>query len=372
MKLTGKNIIITSNEPWGDTWYSKQNYAWELAKRGNRVFFIDPPESFHINGITDGSVSAKKITDQLTVLKYFNALPVRSAALYRENDRIVSGRIRKYLAGEGISDYILWSFDPYRLSDAQKLGASFSVFHSVDQYNFIPKGERQLVTEAGLVIAVAEPIAAQYRSLNPHLIVVEHAISGEEFSDEIPEPVKNEMPAGNCGIYVGNIDARLDFQLVEKTVVAFPETHFVFIGNVLSLPDDAAQRLFGEKKYRNLHVFGSRPFKQLRQYISATGFCLAPMNRDHPGNTIAHHKILQYLALGKAVFSCRFSAYEKEHGLLYMHDDHAAFLESLGSFLASGEDPSAGSRRINYAKGFTFDVQLNKTEEALRQFYPEL
>ena len=33
MKLENQTILVTSNEPWGDLWYSKQNYAYELSKK---------------------------------------------------------------------------------------------------------------------------------------------------------------------------------------------------------------------------------------------------------------------------------------------------------------------------------------------------
>ena len=36
-------IFLTSNEPWGDVWFSKQHYANELAKMGHQVYFLNAP-----------------------------------------------------------------------------------------------------------------------------------------------------------------------------------------------------------------------------------------------------------------------------------------------------------------------------------------
>lgn len=41
MELKGKRIVTASNEGWGDVWFSKHNYAYELSKH-NEVLFVDP------------------------------------------------------------------------------------------------------------------------------------------------------------------------------------------------------------------------------------------------------------------------------------------------------------------------------------------
>lgn len=370
MKLTGKNIVITSNEPWGDTWYSKQNYAWELSQRGNRVYFIDPPMNWQVSGLVKSGITEKAIAPGLTVLGYSNALPIRSRSLYRKNNRIVSRRLRRYFANKGITDLVFWSFDPYRLSDPAALGAAFSIFHSVDEYGFAPYGEKELATRSDLVIAVADPIAAPYRSLNKNVITVAHAIGTAEFLRETSDAVKRELPEGPFGIYVGNIDERMDFGLVEELLLAEPGTSFVFIGNILALPGDSAKRIFAEKKYANALILGSRPFRMLRHYVSAASFCLAPMNRQHRGNTISHHKILQYLALGKPVFSCRFSAYEKYQDLFWMSDDPAEVKALLHRFLREGEAPSLREQRIARARDNSFDNQFARIEHAIAALSP--
>ena len=45
MNLTNKNILLISPEPWDHIFVSKHHYAVHLAKRGNKVFFLNPPVS---------------------------------------------------------------------------------------------------------------------------------------------------------------------------------------------------------------------------------------------------------------------------------------------------------------------------------------
>ena len=58
--IKGKNIIIVSNEPWGDIWYSKHHYAYELNKT-NQVLFIDPPRKWSFWNLFMQGISKRDI-----------------------------------------------------------------------------------------------------------------------------------------------------------------------------------------------------------------------------------------------------------------------------------------------------------------------
>src|SRR5947208_1346282 len=46
MKLKNKNILLISPEPLDHIFVSKHHYATHLAKRGNKIFFLNPPGNF--------------------------------------------------------------------------------------------------------------------------------------------------------------------------------------------------------------------------------------------------------------------------------------------------------------------------------------
>ena len=129
--------------------------------------------------------------------------------------------------------------------------------------------------------------------------------------------------------------------------------------------DRLAHRLFAEHAYPNVIATGLVPFKQLKYYIANAAFCIAPMDKAYPGNTISHQKITQYLAFGKPVFSCVFSDYEASAHLLYMDDDNDQLLSKLTHFVYEGEDPSLASARITLASRHCFDVLLPEIERIL-------
>ena len=69
--IKNKNIFIVSNETWGETWYSKHNYAWELSQN-NKVYFINPPVPFSFSNIFKKNIVETKIKDSLSILTYKN------------------------------------------------------------------------------------------------------------------------------------------------------------------------------------------------------------------------------------------------------------------------------------------------------------
>jgi hypothetical protein len=95
------------------------------------------------------------------------------------------------------------------------------------------------------------------------------------------------------------------------------------------------------------------------------------MNPKAHGNNISHHKIFQYLAWGKPVFSCVFSEYLQFGELLYMDDNHQGIVDKLDLFLKVGEDKSLKEKRIEKASEMKFENHLKSIEQFLND-HPKL
>lgn len=363
MTLENKNILIISNEPWGDIWFSKHNYANELSKK-NLVFFIDPAGRWSLYSLFRSRVNVREVQKNLFVVSYYNFLP---HYFLRINNRIVSWRIRKKLEKSGIKKTFFWSFDPVRLFQPGLLNAEFSIFEAVDKYRLSFKGEKVLYKNADAFIVISEEFREFYAKYNKPVLTVPHAIPSDEFVADHFTDVKPVTDSASA-LYVGNIDYRLNYRLIVKMVKKFPQIKFVFIGGMRITEDQDFIDLFIGKKYPNVYYTGKKHFKELKVHIASCGFCIAPM-RIFEGNTISHHKIFQYLAMGKAVFSCEFSEYKKFSGLLYMENDEEMLLKKINDFLEKKESPGIALQRIELAKQFTFEVVLGKIENFLSKIY---
>lgn len=360
MNLSGKNILIVSNEAWGDVWFSKHNYAHELS-RNNRVVFVDPPGPWKPRNLLGCSPSLSPVSGTLSILRYRNRLPVLNKWFYQLNERLVAHRIRSFLRTNGLAPETLITFDPTRFTTPKRLRPELSLFLCVDKYNFAFHGERDLCRNVDAIITISTHLSVRYEHFHKPLLTIGHSISSDEFSATPP----TNVPEG-YGLYVGTIDSRVDHAHVVAMLERFPDVPFLFVGRLALKDDDPARSIYLPGRFPNMHFIGVKPFKELKSYIAGSRFCLAPMDLRFPGNDISHHKTFQYLALGKPVFSTVFSEYVPIGHLMYMENDPGRSLDGLQRFLAHGEPPAIAEERIAYARTMTYERSFERIEGFLK------
>ncbi len=352
MQLKNLTILISSNEPWGDVWYSKHNYANELAKH-NRVIFINPVDRWQPAAMAGTLPTLEDVLPGLSVLRYRNVIPALNMPLFRLNNRIVSRSIKSFLYRQGVKPDLLLAFDPFRLYHPALLGVGQAVFFAVDDHLMTTFGERHIYRHVDQIITISEKFNERYAAFHKPILTISHAIAADQFE---VTPINSEF--SGHGLFVGNVDARLDLAAIRRMADTFPLTPFVFMGPYCLHGNPEADRLFRSGDYPNIHYRNPVPFKELGSHIAAARFCLAPLNIHDPRNAISHHKIFHYLALGKPVFCPVFSEYEPIQHLLYMNNDPNALFAALGSFLIDGEQPGLETGRISFARTKTYETIL--------------
>lgn len=363
MKLENQNIIITSNEPWSDVWFSKHNYAWELAKN-NTVFFVNSPVKWKFSNLFKNKISTQQITNQLSVLTFQNSFPSNLPILKEINNVIASVKIKRHLKKLGLANWMLWSFTPLFLFRPKLIRSKFSLFHIMDMNwtNFY--GGEILSNQSDCLVLVSDYILQEYEFCGAPKTVVEHGISNEEFSFEESKmlDVKNEVKNyGHYGLYVGVVDTRCDFQLIAKMADSFKAINFIFIGPINIDNKHPYYFLFnGETK--NIICLGKKPYKEIKYYIKLSSFCISPMDMKHPGNDISHHKTLTYLAQGKPVFSPFFKAYLQTGDLMYLKNNSEEMIAAISNYVNNGENDKLVAERINFAKLYLYTNHLKKIE----------
>ncbi|MBP7515884.1 MAG: hypothetical protein KA791_15160 [Flavobacteriales bacterium] len=359
MKLHDKNILIISNEAWGDVWFSKHNYAYELA-RNNRVTFVDPPGPWRPQNLLGSAPKITHVKGDLSVLRYRNRLPVLNKWFYRLNEWLITRSIERCLQRNGSPTDALITFDPTRFTTPQRLHPGVSIFLCVDKYTFGFHGERDLCRNVDAIITISEHLSVRYEHFQKPLLTIGHSISRDEFHADPP----TDLPAG-YGLYVGTIDARVDHAHVREMLERFPQMPFVFVGRLALKEDDPDREIYLPGRYPNVYYVGVKPFKELKTFIAGSRFCLAPMDLGFPGNDISHHKTFQYLALGKPVFSTVFSEYLPIRDLMYMENDRSRSIERLHEFLEKGEPEHLAAQRIAHARSMTYERTFERIEHFL-------
>lgn len=355
--LKENNILIVSNEPWGDTWYSKHNYAWELSKN-NVVYFINPPVPFHPFNFFKNNIETKNIKKDLTVLTYKNVLPVRIEFLRKINEWYILRKLKNHLNAIKLYDIIFWTFDPIRLTNPKYLKPKTIILQMVDKYQFNKKAEFIISKNADFIFCVAEEIAENYRPLNKNVFVIPHAIPEDEFL-----PLKTEFKEPLTAVYVGNIDVRIDFEFLKYQIEKFPDITFEFVGKLII--DNLETYGIFDCRYTNVKLQGEQPFKQLKYFIQKSDFCFLFKDTNHLGNSISSHKMLQYFAQGKPIFSTKLSQYEIIKDLLFMENDKSKMAELIENFIKNGDTKGANVKRIAYAKTHSFQNILKQIKHII-------
>lgn len=359
MILENQNILIISNEPWGDIWYSKHNWAYELSKRKNNVFFINSPKKWSIKGLFSTCIKKYNYSSHLIIIDYENRLPLtRFRLISKLNEYLVSNSLKKWLKTQNIRSYLFWSFDPYRFLNPKLLNPEKSIYMRVDRYQ--TPTEFELLKNIDSVIVTAEELIKEINFKKKYL-VLSHGISEEEFSQT------NVIPySEGYYIYVGNIDFRLDVNLIKKMVCNFPKKTFLFIGSINPTKDLIYKELFIEKKYKNIILHGVEPFKNLKNYIYYSKACIAPMDITIHGNDVHHHKSLQYLAMGKPIISPKFKDAVNEGNMMLYYSNPDEAIDLLKN-LDISENSQLMADRINFAKQFTYESLIKKVEQFLTE-----
>jgi len=354
IKLEKQTILVISNEPWGKMWFSKHNWANELSHK-NTVYFINSPKKWTLKNLFSSNVEISNYSESLSIINYNNLLPLtRFGLIYKWNESIVVKLLTKKLKKD--NGFIFLSFDPYRFSSPQLFKPLKSIFFRVDIF-LLKKRERRLINNVDGVIVTAKELLKGVNAKKE--LVISHGISNSEFISEN----KIEYEAGFI-LYVGQIDHRLDVSLIKRMLIEFPDDQFLFIGTLVNISNSLFQELFYQNKYKNLIIHGVEHFKNLKNYVNKAKACLVPMDLSVHGNSVHHHKSLQYLAMGKPVVSPVFNdkINNVEFILGYKNEEEA--IDILKNINIS-ETPEKIEKRISFAKQFLYSNLIKKVEAFL-------
>ncbi|BDS15246.1 glycosyltransferase [Aureispira anguillae] len=330
-------ILITSNEPWGDIWFSKQHYANELAKLGHEVFFLNAPNYWSARMALSNKVQIEKISKNLSVVNYHNPLPLRGfkkMALWL-NDKINEKKI--YLALPPSDLPILWwKFDPFRFAYLSKQWRNSSItelYHITDPFDHI-FSDSLLAQKAQLVVTVLRRYQEYYAALNQKpVLYIPHGISADEF--HIDEQINTSFTQYQGSILkIGTINDYYNIQLLIDIATHFNDKKLVVVGpNKLTIPQK--QQQFQQlKKLANVVITGPQKATMLKYYVHNAAVCIVPYDFQIESLKGTPLKVLNYLAQGKV--SITSIATDLEHLLgkgLIKSDQKDHFIASIANVL---------------------------------------
>ena len=366
VELRNKKILIISPEFWGDNHLSKHHYAIELAANGNQVYYLNPPSQ---------ETNITRISDSLIVINYVdrfkgkNRLPnwIRVPIM-----QWIWSALEKRI---GAPIDIVWSFDPYRFQDLDKLGnVSYTIFHSVDlpsttwDIYVARKAKLVLTTSNVLLDRYGGPAATKYcigHGLSANFVTKGHAQDSFQ-----PDP--DHIAIGYCGnLLIKYLDRKTLLEIVRD----HPEKRFYFIGpydrSNLSWEVDADAFDFIEalKGMPNCQLVGQVPPLQLPAYLDQMDILLVCYeSKQFKLEVAAPHKVLEYLSTGKVMVSSELKEYRSRDDLIEMTANNGNLSKLLGQVADKLDFYNSADRmnkRISFAREHTYRRKIKEIEHII-------
>lgn len=368
-------IYLVSPQPWHGFRVSKHHYAIELALRGHRVYFIE-------NALTDAVFGRV----ELYCSGYENLTVVRHAGLFTRwtqyrfptmHALVAIRQIRRLIAAIGVGPSVVWDFDNNcAFPDLSAFGKMLKIFHPVDSI----VGDRRTAKGADVVVSVSADFINRLPAATEHTLVLPHGISRlhEAYAKRV---VANDLVAQRKKSsrrtvgYVGNLDmVGIDWSTIFRMITHFQDVEFVFVGpfgRTHQYGEGKRQALLTSlRSFPNVRLTGllqSQRILELAAEVDVWLFCNDSALR--PDGALNSHKLLEYMATGKAVLSSSIRAFDATSPLVMaLPGQNEMMIGLLGDMLANIETINRAKemrRRASFALDFTYGANLDRIGDFL-------
>jgi glycosyltransferase involved in cell wall biosynthesis len=369
--LEGESIICFAGEDW---WYHhphSKNHLLQRYARRNKVLFVNSI-SMGLPSLSNPDFFLKirrklksyarwlrKVPEGLWVMTPVN-LPFYGSSVGRWLNRVLLvTQLRLAMLLLGISRPILWVAIPTAAEMAGRLGEKLLLYQVSDKYDanqdsalsaqVIRNYDRQLKDAAGVVLYSGRKLFSEAKE--PHRYFLEQAVDFEHFSNlEVAlAPELAGIPHPILG-YFGAMDFIMDTELMSEVARLRPTWHWVLLGLKSNLVQVSAP---------NIHFLGSKPYRDLPQYIGHFDVCVLPWRENNVfvsyGSAI---KVREYLATGKPVVMAPLYEYLQMPGLRFYHGAQE-FITQVEAALEENS-PALRAQRQALVKDGTWNVRAGQ------------
>lgn len=376
--LDNLTILILSPQAWGKMFLSKHHYAIELARRGNRVYFLNPPGEGGTPSSGSIEIVASGITPGLHFVSHklwfpynlkFHALPLFHV--------LMKGHVRKILQRIEQPVDIVWSFDLGNLYPFSFFGRRpLKIFHPVDE----PLNRTAINSGLGadVLFSVTREILDKYQEYAIPRHFINHGVSAEFLASAAdPGQAGGSIRFGFSGnLLRPDIDRDIFLHVVrENPAVSFEcwGSYSRDQSNIGGDSDDAGTAFVAAlQALPNVILHGPVPSFQLAKEIHRMdGFLICyDIAKDQSSGT-NYHKIMEYLSTGKVIVSNNVSTYRDRPDLIRMvaeREDNRRFpalFRQVTADLDRLNAPDAQALRRAFAADNTYEKQVARIASLL-------
>lgn len=359
MKLINKRILILSPQKWDGLFVSKHHYAIELAKKGNQVYFLGPPDK---NSSLELQPTAIENLFVVHHRLFFNRkLRFHLRWLF---DFLIQKHIKLVIRCIGKVD-IVWCFELNLYKNLNWFDASFKIFHPVDHLN--EAWQYKIGKSADVIFSVADNILEKFNTLDTPKFFINHGLS-ESYCQPNTLDTSNSIRFA----YIGNLMiVGLDRDRIKEIIINYPTVNFDFFGNYSTEIEDDFITFLTEQP--NTFLKGRRSTQELAQLLKIySGFILCYNPKVESNSGANSHKILEYLSFGKVIVANKIHHYEQHRDLIQMSnfDDNSDYVQLFKDTILNLEELNSEDL-INQRRALAFDNSYKKQIERIEQIITE-
>jgi hypothetical protein len=355
---------------------SKHHYAIELAKRGNEVYFLNPPDKKVGNKIL---VESSKY-DGLFIVTYslFFSWKIRFHARWL-HDFLMIFQIKKIQKTINEVD-IVWCFEANLFSNLKLFKASLHIYHPVDELtiddHFLP------ARNADIIFCVTEEIKKSLESYRCPKYVINHGLSEAFELAALNNLDKLNLRYGSNNPirvgYVGNmLRPDIDHETLKKIIEYYPHVNFIFWGvndikdsNIAgSNSENVLDFIHFLKQKTNVFLRGPLHQEELSREMNNTdAFLICYDPRRDQCKATNYHKVIEMLSTGKVIISNHISFYTRYPDLVEMSAEkrnNESLKEIFDYVIINLDHYNSGEnrrKRIRFALDNTYGSQISRIE----------
>ncbi len=390
-RLSGHTILFVSL-PRHDAKYTST--TWQLAQqfaKTNRVILVDHPYSFSdlISKFREGNTRKRALAylkkdtfvkdDVHVLLAPFiwpvNFLPKGKVYDYFSalNQRIVAKRINTYLQFHEIKSMIYINSFNFYLPELDKfLTPSFvlKVYHCIDPMvkaftlKHGPYLQERAASRADIIVSTAPALMKQFEGKTDKNFLVANAANFNLFNRAVLD--RHVHPrlqvSGKVLGYLGNIERRIDFRLLEAAMNLLPEWTLVLAGPVEKqyIPE-------GFSDHPRVRFAGSFKHEEAPSVVRRFDVAIIPFKNDEVSRGIFPLKLYEYLAAGKPVVSTNFNPdiLSELHHVVHVAESSEEFAKAVLLAYATDSEEKI-KERIAIASQHTWETRAAQFGEIIQ------
>jgi hypothetical protein len=340
------DIVCFSDICWDFLWQRHQNILSRFPGNWN-ILFVEPTSILEL--IREPSRIFPRRYKNINIVS-LPTLPLidKVAALRTINDNLVLVWLRINFKIKKIALPTLLYYEPRFSSLIGRLNESLVIYDCVDDklsFSSVPKWMGayidRLIGKSNIIIVTStnlynNMIKGRENEKNIHLIGNGADVAHfEKAVTDISIPDDIKAFEGPIVGYIGAIDDWMDFDLIEKMAIAYPNISFIFIGPVCINAKDAVNNLC---KISNVFFLGKRSYDILPNYIKAFDLCIIPFKINSLTMCVNPVKLYEYLAGGKNVVSTNLPEVDKYNDVIFVAKDSIEFIKYIEKALISKID----------------------------------